>query len=104
MLLHTDKTRNERVTRDETCKSLIEPLDIPTDQHMHTSQDAATQPQTAQEHGMGAHPRGWFQLETYPLFIRVFADKKWTNHGQQLTPVSITTELARFCPHFICPL
>ena len=25
--------------------------------------------------------RGWFQSETYPLFIRVFADKKWTNHG-----------------------
>ena len=64
LLLHTDKTRNERVTRDETCPSLMEPLDIPTDQHMHTSQDAATQPQTAQKHGMGAHPSTLLYINT----------------------------------------
>ena len=64
MLLHTDKTRNERVTRDETCPSLTEPLDIPTDQHMHTSQDAATQPQAAEKHGMGAYTSTLYYINT----------------------------------------
>ena len=65
MLLHTDKTGNERVTRDETCKSLTEPLDIPTDQHMHTSQDAtAAQPQAAEKRGMEAHPSTLYYINT----------------------------------------
>ena len=64
MLLHTDKTFNERVTRDETCPSLTEPLDIPTDQHMQTSQDAATHSQAAEKRGMGAHPSTLYYVNT----------------------------------------